>query len=128
MDGERTGMANEYLAVRVEDRVGWLKYSHPPMNAFNLQMLRELGRGLEELLGDPGVRVVVVASALEKFFSVGADLLIFQTMGPEEMREWATVAHGSVLMMGRARKPLLAAIHGTAVGGGWNSSGGNPLH
>lgn len=111
-------MSYGFLKVQVEERVGWLEYNHPPMNAFDFEMLRELGRGLEELLGDPGVRVVVIASALEKFFSVGADLRVFQTMGPEEMREWTAISHATVLRMRRARKPLLAAIHGTAVGGG----------
>ncbi len=111
-------MAYKFLKVYVEERVGWLSYNRLPMNAFNLEMLREMGRGLEELLGDPGVRVVVIASALEKFFSVGADLRVFRRMGPEEMREWAAVSHATVLQMRRARKPLLAAIHGTAVGGG----------
>jgi enoyl-CoA hydratase len=111
-------MAYEFLKVHVEERVGWLSYNRPPMNAFTLEMLRELDRGLEELLGDPGVRVVVIASALEKFFSVGADLRVFQTMGPEAMRLWAATSHATVLRMRRAPKPLLAAIHGTAVGGG----------
>jgi enoyl-CoA hydratase/carnithine racemase len=111
-------MPYEFLTLHLEERVGWLSYNHAPMNAFNLGMLRELDRGLEELLGDPGIRVVVIASALERFFSVGADLRVFQTMGPEEMRLWAATSHATVLRMRRARKPLLAAIHGTAVGGG----------
>ena len=111
-------MGYDSLEAHVEERVGWLEYNHSPMNAFNLEMLRELDRGVEALLGDPGVRVLVIASALEKFFSVGADLRVFQTMGPEEMRLWAVTSHGTVLRMRRARKPLLAAIHGTAVGGG----------
>jgi enoyl-CoA hydratase len=111
-------MPYQFLKAHVEERVGWLEYYHPPMNAFSLEMLRELDRGLEGLLGDPGVRVVAFASALEKFFSVGADLRHFQRMGPEEMRLWAATSHGTVLRMRRARKPLLAAIHGTAVGGG----------
>jgi enoyl-CoA hydratase/carnithine racemase len=38
---------------------------------------------LDASLRDPGVRVIVFASALEKFFSTGADLRVFQAMGPE---------------------------------------------
>jgi enoyl-CoA hydratase/carnithine racemase len=81
-------------------------------------MLREIAAALEALFQDPGVRVVVIASALEKFFSTGADLRVLQAMGPKEMREWVEICHALVRQIRQASKPLLGAIHGTAVGGG----------
>jgi enoyl-CoA hydratase len=39
-------------------------------------------------------------------------------MGQEEMRKWVQTCHSLVRQMRQAQKPLLAAIHGTAVGGG----------
>jgi enoyl-CoA hydratase len=113
-------MANPYafLSVHVEQGVGWIEYNHPPRNAFTLEMLRELPRALDSHLGDPAVRVIVIGSAVDGYFSVGADLRVFQGMTCEAMGEWARTSHGTVMQMRRARKPLLAAIHGTAVGGG----------
>ena len=51
-------------------------------NAIDWTMLREIGAALKAHLEDPGVRVVVIASALEKFFSTGADLRVLQAMRP----------------------------------------------
>ena len=111
-------MPYEFLNVRVEGRVGWLEYNRPPVNAINWEMLRELPRALGELLADPEVRVVVFASALERYFNTGADLRVLQAMRGDDMREWMAIAHGLVRQMRASRKPLLAQIHGTAVGGG----------
>ncbi|UCD78683.1 MAG: enoyl-CoA hydratase/isomerase family protein [Desulfobacterales bacterium] len=108
----------KYLQVRIEDRVGWLEYEHPPINTFNWEMLREVPAALQALLDEPQVRVVVFASALEKYFSVGADLSVFDGIGMQGMAEWVSICHGLVNKMRRSRKPLLAAIHGTAAGGG----------
>jgi len=112
-------MAYECLRVRRDGRVGWLDYNRPPVNSFNWEMLREIASALEELLGDPEVRVIAMASALERYFSVGADLKLFDGIGQEGMREWMTLCHGLVGTLRRSPKPLLAAIQGTAVGAGF---------
>ncbi len=111
-------MAYEFLKVRSEDRVGWIEYHRPPVNAFNWEMLREVARALSAFLEDPQIRVVVFASALEKYFTAGADIRVMQQMSQDGVREWVMTCHALVRQMRGARKPLLAAIHGTAVGGG----------
>jgi len=108
----------KYLKVRIDDRVGWLEYNYPPINAFNWDMRREVPAALQALLDDPQVRVVVFASAIDKYFSVGADLKLFDGIGSTGMADWVAICHGLVNKMRRSRKPLLAAIHGTAAGGG----------
>ncbi len=111
-------MGFEFLKTEVVARVGWLEYRRPPVNAIDWEMLREIPLALDAFLADPEVRVVVIASALEKFFSTGADLRVLSAMGPAEMREWVGICHALVLKIRQATKPILAAIHGTAVGGG----------
>jgi enoyl-CoA hydratase/carnithine racemase len=111
-------MNYEFLKTSVEDRVAWLEYRRPPFNAIDWTMLREIPVALDELLRDAGVRVIVIASALDKFFSTGADLRVLAAMRPEEMREWVEICHGLVRQIREASKPLVGAIHGTAVGGG----------
>jgi enoyl-CoA hydratase/carnithine racemase len=114
----RTAMTYEFLKTSVEDRVAWIEYNRPPLNAIDWKMLGEIPAALDACLRDPGIRVIVFASALEKYFSTGADLRVFRQMGPEEMRKWVETCHSLVRQMRGAPKPLLAAIHGTAVGGG----------
>jgi enoyl-CoA hydratase/carnithine racemase len=108
----------DFVRVTVHDRVGWIEYDRPPVNAFHWEMLREVPEALEEHLADPAVRVVVFGSTLDAHFSVGADLRVFSDTDDEGMRRWVDVCHDLVRRMRASPKPLLAAVHGTAVGGG----------
>ena len=111
-------MSYKYLNLRIENRVGWIEYNRPPINAFNWEKLREVPAALGVLLNDPQVRVIVITSAIEKYFSTGADLRVFDGISTKEMREWVSICHGLVTLMRQASKPLLAAIRGIATGGG----------
>jgi enoyl-CoA hydratase/carnithine racemase len=111
-------MAYTYVKLHRMDGVGWLEYHRPPRNDFNWEMLRELPIALDELLGAADVRVIVMASAVGRYFSTGADLTVFHGMSQDAFASWVSTCHALVRQMRAARKPLLAAIHGTAVGGG----------
>lgn len=111
-------MDYQYLRVRTENRIGWLEYNRPPINAFNWEMLREMPAALDELLKDSQVRVIVIASAIEKYFNTGADIHVFDGIDTEGISEWVSICHGIVSLMRRSEKPLLAAIRGIATGGG----------
>jgi enoyl-CoA hydratase/carnithine racemase len=111
-------MTHEHLLVHRSEGVGWLEYRRLPRNAFNWEMLREVPVALEELLAAADVRVIVIASAIDGYFSTGADLTTFQGMSQEDIESWVRICHALVRQMRAARKPLLAAIHGVAVGGG----------
>ena len=104
------------VIVRVENQVGWLEYNRPPVNAVHWGMLKEMPQAFQSLLEDDGVRVIVIASALEKYFSTGADLQVFAEIDVKGMREWMTIVHTLVKTLRASPKPLLTAIHGTAVG------------
>ncbi len=43
-------MDYQHLRLYTDNRVGWLEYNRPPINAFNWEMLREMPAALEELL------------------------------------------------------------------------------
>ncbi len=111
-------MPYENLKVGTTDRVAWIEYQRPPVNAIDWKMFREIPQAIDACLGDRGVRVIVFASALQKYFSTGADLHVLEAMAQDDMREWVEIAHSIVRRMREAQKPLLAAINGTAVGGG----------
>ena len=111
-------MDYQYLRLRTENRVGWLEYNRPPINAFNWEMLREMPAALKELQKDSGVRVIVVASAVEKYFNTGADVRVFDGIDTKGFREWVSICHKIVSLMRHSEKPMLAAIRGVAIGGG----------
>ena len=111
-------MTFEFVLLRCDGPVGWLEYNRPPRNAFHEPMLREVRDGLKALVADPQARVIAIGSALEQWFSVGAELQTFDQMEREGMAQWAGLAHEIVGILRASAKPMLAAIQGTAVGGG----------
>jgi enoyl-CoA hydratase/carnithine racemase len=89
------------------------------MNAVSTAMAHALGRATKELAADPGVRAVVVTSSSPKAFCVGADLKERNTFTDEELRAQrpiARAAYGGVLGL---PVPVVAAVDGYALGGGF---------
>jgi enoyl-CoA hydratase/carnithine racemase len=109
---------NSGLGVQRTGRLGWIAYDRPPMNAFNWEMLTAVQPALEQHLADPEVRVIIFTSAVEGFFSVGADVSLLAAFKPGDPERWVDICHSLVRAMRASPKPLLAAIAGTAVGGG----------
>ncbi len=112
-------MNYEYLKVTMEAGTGWLEYNRPPINTFNMDMLGEVRAALDALIADEACRVIVFASAVKGQFSAGADIEVLDGIGAEGMREIAGFTHDIVRAMRASPKPLLAAIEGAAVGGGF---------
>lgn len=107
-----------FIRSSVDRHVGWLEFNRPPVNAFTREMVDETHDALARALADPAARVLVLASAVPRYFSAGADLNVFKGIGQDGMRRWAERCHEIVRLLRGSPKPLLAAINGTAVGGG----------
>jgi enoyl-CoA hydratase/carnithine racemase len=94
------------------------------INAIAADLMEELGAAFTELGEDPDVRVVVLASEYEKYFSVGADLTQLGTIdrsAPDAGDQIATFMKGMnehYNAIERCPKPVIAAINGHAQGGG----------
>jgi enoyl-CoA hydratase/carnithine racemase len=93
-------------------------------NAIAEDLMEELAAAFGEAGADPEVRVVVLASAYEKYFSVGADLTSMATVdrsAPDAIDQIGGLmkrmnAHFSAIEA--CPKPVVAAINGHALGGG----------
>ncbi len=109
-----------YDDLRITDinQVRWLEFNRPPVNAFNRQMVHDTRAAIATALDDPAVRVLVLASAVDGYFSAGADLHEFRGMTSDGMRAWVEVCHDIARLLRGSPKPLLAAIDQVAVGGG----------
>lgn len=115
-------MKFNYIRLEERNSVGWFLFDRLPVNAVDWDMLRQLGPAFQELADTPSVRVIVLASSLEKYFSAGADLAAFADAPPGRMKEWVDLTQDLALQIRGARQPVLAAIRGVAVGGGLEMS------
>jgi enoyl-CoA hydratase len=108
----------ESIRLRVVARVAWIEFNRAPVNAFNREMVEEVRIAIATSLADPEVRVVVIASAIDSYFSAGEDLHVTKGMKAGDMHGWVSLCHEIARLLRSSPKPLLAAINGTAVGGG----------
>ncbi|MBU2550754.1 MAG: enoyl-CoA hydratase/isomerase family protein [Proteobacteria bacterium] len=102
--------------------VGHLILNRPQaINAIDRFMIEELESFWAERRHDPETRVVIMSGAGEKGFCSGLDLKGFKprsTPGLEDNYRFQFRLARLVLAMRQAPQPIIAAIHGAAVGGG----------
>lgn len=89
------------------------------MNALSRILLRELGELFRALATEPRARVIILTGAGEKAFCAGADLKERQGMTEDDVRALLGVYRDSFGAIDRCPKPVVAAIQGVALGGGF---------
>jgi enoyl-CoA hydratase/carnithine racemase len=87
-------------------------------NALDLVSVNELAGVIEQAKNDSAVRGLVLASANEKFFSIGFDIPQLYELGREEFRHFFRRFNQTCLEMYTLPKPTVAALTGHAIAGG----------
>lgn len=98
--------------------VGHLTLDHPPVNVLSTPVLEELGHRFDEAEADPECRVIVLGSASPKAFAAGADIRSMASMGPDEARRHGRRGQAATERIERSPLPVIAAVHGSCLGGG----------
>ncbi|MFC4713984.1 enoyl-CoA hydratase-related protein [Planococcus dechangensis] len=88
------------------------------MNAFNYDMLTELGQVAEAIRINPDIRIVVFTGSGDKAFSVGADLKERKTLTPEQVKRNIYKIGEVFTTIENLPQPTIAMINGYAFGGG----------
>ena len=101
-----------------DGKVGSITLDRPPANSYEIEFMRQLGAAIDAANADDDVRVVIVRSASEKFFSAGADLKAFKEGTTEDSLNMIAYAHTQLNKMAASGKIFIAAIAGHAMGGG----------
>ena len=108
-------MAVEYAR---EDSIGFITLNRPPANSYDYGVIDELRRAIEAAADDAGARVVIVRSAIDRFFCGGADIKAFSENPPERNMDMCRLAHQTLGKIATIPKVFIAQIQGHALGGG----------
>lgn len=112
---------SKYVEVDIEAHVGTVRLARPEVhNAFDDQMISDLAASFVALGRREDVRVVVLRGQ-GKSFSAGADLNWMQRMvdySEKENQADAEALADMLLGIRHCPKPVIACVHGAAIGGG----------
>lgn len=102
---------NEVTDLTVEGDIAVLTLNSPPVNALSANVRDGIFNGIEQAVGDEAVKAVVLICDGRTFIA-GADITEFggAQKGASLFEAQAMIENSS--------KPVVAAIHGTALGGG----------
>src|SRR4051794_5817437 len=108
------------IGVGLDGMVATVEIRRPPHNFFDSALIAEIGEAFERLDADSACRAIVLA-AEGRSFCAGADFS--KRMDTGTVQESARSGGGrhlykEAIRLFRARKPIVGAVHGAAVGGG----------
>ncbi|MHA1612470.1 MAG: enoyl-CoA hydratase/isomerase family protein [Promethearchaeota archaeon] len=90
----------------------------PKMNAFTAELSHELGEILTTLKKNPSIRMLVLKSATDKFFSAGADMDWFMEINGTDAEEVSFQSHNIFGQLEKLPFPVIAAIKGLCLTAG----------
>ncbi|HEX8707243.1 MAG TPA: enoyl-CoA hydratase-related protein [Pyrinomonadaceae bacterium] len=109
-------MKYQSIKFRIEERVGRITFARPPLNVFNIAMMREMGDAVNECAGRREVAAIVFDAAAEsRAFSAGVAV---EEHVEETVYQMLDSFHSIFRTLEQAGKPTVAVVDGAALGGG----------
>jgi enoyl-CoA hydratase/carnithine racemase len=110
------------IGIEKTNHVALVEIRRPPNNFFDIPLIREIADAFESFDEDVNIRAVVLA-AQGKAFCAGANFgdgstLDAQGRRPNEPGPGVAPLYVEGNRLFRTKKPIVAAVHGAAVGGG----------
>jgi len=101
-----------------------VKMNKPKVNAIDIPMSQALGAAFAELRDDPELRVGILTAEGDKLFSAGWDLKALNSGEMQLDNWWETADYGDGGFAGltenwNLNKPVIAALNGLVIGGGF---------
>lgn len=111
-------MSTHGFSVEIADRIAVLTIDRPKANAIDAATSHAMGEAFVGFERDPAVRVVIVTGAGERFFSAGWDLGAAAD-GEAFDSDYGAGGFGGFPDLPDRTVPVIAAVNGMAVGGGF---------
>jgi enoyl-CoA hydratase/carnithine racemase len=111
------------LALTLRDHVSTIEIQRPPHNFFDFHLIRQLADTLETLDEDPACRTVLLCSQGKSFcaganFGDGSQVQSDGSVEGSLNRVGVDHLYVEAVRVFAAKKPIIAAIQGAAIGGG----------
>ncbi len=111
------------IGVDKDGLIGIVEIQRPPHNFFDYRMIRDIANAFDEFDRDQGCRAIVLAAQGKSFcaganFGSGDGAEADQGFTEEGFKTDTVILYEEALRLFGVRKPVVAAVHGAAIGGG----------
>src|ERR1041385_6477398 len=104
------------IKFAIEDRAARITFARPPLNIFNIAMMREIGAALDECSRQSDLAAILFDAAEgSRAFSAGVAV---EEHVPETVVEMLDSFHNIFRRLARISRPAIAVVDGAALGGG----------
>jgi cyclohexa-1,5-dienecarbonyl-CoA hydratase len=111
-------MANnfQHIKFRIDDRVARITFARPPLNIFNIAMMREINEALNQCGHERELAAIVFDAAADcNAFSAGVAV---EEHVEETIFQMLDSFHGIFRNLEQIARPTIAVVDGAALGGG----------
>src|SRR5258705_9699061 len=106
----------QYIRFRIEDRAARITFARPPLNIFNIAMMREINEALNQCGHERELAAIVFDAAADcKAFSAGVAV---EEHVEETIFQMLDSFHGIFRNLEQIARPTIAIVDGAALGGG----------
>jgi cyclohexa-1,5-dienecarbonyl-CoA hydratase len=103
------------IRFKIEERVARITFARPPLNVFNIAMMREVGEAVDQCAHCDAVAIVFDAAEGSRAFSAGVAV---EEHVPDTVFQMLDSFHNIFRLLAQISKPSIAVVDGPALGGG----------
>src|SRR5436190_14218798 len=104
------------ISFHIDDRVARITFARPPLNVFDIEMMREINVALTDCISRREVVAIVFDAAPDtRAFSAGVAI---EEHAEETIYQMLDSFHGIFRTLEQLAKPTIAVVDGSALGGG----------
>lgn len=106
------------VVLTTDNHVATLTINSPPANALSSTLIQDMDEHLDTIAADPSIKAVILKGE-GRFFSAGADIKEFTSL--QDANDFSVLGKNGQDVFHKMETyhiPIIAAIHGAALGGG----------
>lgn len=112
-------MSVEHLICEIDNHVAIITINRPPVNPLNSDIFDGFIHLMDELENNEEVRAIIITGSGEKAFVAGADVKEMATKNLVSLNQMNKKSREAFSKIENLNKPVIAAINGLALGGGF---------